>query len=458
MLLFPYVSKATNDTTATTKITIHDLIIAGNKRTNNRVIARELAFNVQQEYTTTLLDSLLKVSKNNLYNTGLFSSVDINCTQNNNRGTAVILVVERLPIVPLPIVELADRNASAWLQNPSWSRVNYGLAITARNLSGNNDSYIFAFKRGFNNAVLMEYIAPYINKKMNAGLAFKLRYATNNQVLVRTINNKAEFLKAEGTSKIKHEFISNIRYTFRQQLYLTHTLLAQYTYLAVADTILSLQPNYGSDNGMNKNTFFTLSYEFKLDKRDYKNYPLRGYFINALVQKDGLNILKNEHINTLYATLQLKKLIKLNSRFYYAIGAKAKKSNGGYQPYFMVKGLGYGNELVRGFEYYNIDAPNYFYARHNIKYALIKPNEVRIWGAKNNSINVFRYGLFLNVFNDVGQAFSSVQPNNTLNNKLLYSTGIGVDFITSYDAAIRVEYTLNSINTRGVYISFVAPI
>ncbi|MEQ1734736.1 MAG: POTRA domain-containing protein, partial [Bacteroidia bacterium] len=93
MLLFPYVSKATNDTTATTKITIHDLIIAGNKRTHNRVIARELAFNVQQEYTTTLLDSLLKVSKNNLYNTGLFSSVDINCTQNNNRGTAVILVV-----------------------------------------------------------------------------------------------------------------------------------------------------------------------------------------------------------------------------------------------------------------------------------------------------------------------------------------------------------------------------
>lgn len=458
MLLFPYATKATNDTTATTKINIHDLIIAGNKRTHNRVIVRELAFNVQQEYTSTLLDSLLKVSKNNLYNTGLFSSVDINCTQNNNRGTVVILVAERLPILPLPIFELADRNASAWLKNPSLSRVNYGLAITARNLSGNNDSYIFAFKRGFNNAVLMEYIAPYFNKKMNAGLAFKVRYATNNQVLVRTINNKAEFLKAEGTSKIKHEFISNVRYTYRQQLYLTHTLLAQYSYLAIDDTILALQPNYGSNNGMNKNTFFTLSYEFKLDKRDYKNYPLRGYFIDALVQKDGLNILKNENINTLYATLQLKKYIKLNERFYYAIGAKAKKSNEGYQPYFMVKGLGYGNELVRGFEYYNIDAPNYFYARHNIKYALIKPNELRIWGAKNNSINVFRYGLFLNAFNDIGQAFSSTQANNKLNNKLLYSAGIGIDFISSYDAAIRVEYTFNSINTRGIYVSFVAPI
>ncbi|MBC7411377.1 MAG: hypothetical protein H7331_02855 [Bacteroidia bacterium] len=458
IVFFSLVSKGANDTSATSKITIYELIIAGNQRTHNRVITRELAFNIQQEYAATLLDSLLKVSRNNLYNTGLFSSVEINSTQNNQRGTAIILVAERLPILPLPVIELADRNASAWLQNPSWSRINYGLAVMARNISGNNDSYIFAFKRGFNNAVLIEYIAPYINKKMNSGMAFKMRYATNNQVLVRTINNKAEFLKAKGTTKIKHELVTNVRYTFRQQLYLIHTLLAQYTYLSVADTILALQPNYGSNNGNSTNTFFTLSYEFKLDKRDYKNYPLQGYFISALVQKDGLNILKNEHINTLYATLQLKKYIKLNTRFYYAIGAKAKKSNSGYQPYFMVKGLGYGNDLVRGFEYYNIDAPNYFYVRHNIKYALIQPNEVRIWGAKNNSINVFRYGLFLNLFNDVGQAFSSAQPNSTLNNKLLYSAGIGIDFITSYDAAIRVEYTLNSINTRGIYISLVAPI
>ncbi len=447
------------DSSSTQTILVNELVVAGNKYTRTAIIARELAVINNVNYTLVQFDSLVVISKNNLYNTGLFAAVEINYSpQNNTKGVLLILVTERIRFLPLPVVELADRNPSAWFQHPSFSRVNYGLAIIMRNLTGRNESYTFGFKRGFNNAAMLEYFTPSLGAKLAHGFGAKLRYATNNQLLVRTLNNKAEFYKAEGTVKVKHEYTAALRYVFRPKLYATHTLLAQYTYLSVKDTVLDLNPNFSSNNGTNTNTFFTLNYEFKLDRRDYKNFPLRGYFIDAMVQKDGLNILKNENVNTLFATLQVKKFIKLNTRLYYAIGAKVKKSNDGYQPYFMLRGLGYGNDLVRGFEYYNIDAKSYFYVRHNLKYALIKPNEIMLAGSKKNSVNVFRYGLFVNLFNDIGQGYNALTTPQPLTNKLLYSTGIGIDFITSYDACIRIEYTLNNINTRGVYVSFVAPI
>jgi hypothetical protein len=442
----------------TNNVLVNDIIIAGNKRTKNKLIERELAFKLNVNYSPTLFDSLLKVSKNNLYNTELFSSVDINYAQSFNKGTVVILLAERIIFLPSPIIELADRNASAWFKNPSWDRVNYGLGIVLKNIAGYNDSYTIAFKRGFNNAFMMEYIRPNLDKKLRKGIAFKARYATNNQLLATNNNDKATFFKANNTSKVKREFTANVRYMYRKQLYVTHTFLVQYTYLNVTDTVLQLNPSYASNNNANTNTFFTTSYEFKWDKRDYKSYPLRGFFVNLLLQKDGLTLLQNENINTLYATLQLKKFVKINNRFYYAIGTKIKKSNTGYQPYFMLKGLGYGNDLVRGFELYNMDGKDYIYTRNNLKYALIKPNEIRVWGNKNNSLNVFRYGLFINLFADAGYVNNNQYNTSKLTNKLIYSTGIGLDFISSYDSSIRVEYTLNSLNKTGFYLSFVAPI
>jgi len=48
--------------------------------------------------------------------------------------------------------------------------------------------------------------------------------------------------------------------------------------------------------------------------------------------------------------------------------------------------------------------------------------------------------------------------DSTLNNKFLYGTGVGLDFITFYDVVVRAEYVFNRNHEHHFFLSFVAPI
>jgi len=47
---------------------------------------------------------------------------------------------------------------------------------------------------------------------------------------------------------------------------------------------------------------------------------------------------------------------------------------------------------------------------------------------------------------------------NPLNNKMLFSWGAGIDFVSYYDLVLRIEYAFTSIWQQGLYIGFGMPI
>jgi hypothetical protein len=51
-----------------------------------------------------------------------------------------------------------------------------------------------------------------------------------------------------------------------------------------------------------------------------------------------------------------------------------------------------------------------------------------------------------------------VNQTSFLDNKFIFGTGIGIDFVTYYDKVLRLEYGVNDMGETGFFIHFVAPI
>ena len=131
------------------------------------------------------------------------------------------------------------------------------------------------------------------------------------------------------------------------------------------------------------------------------------------------------------------------------------------QPYFLQRGLGYGRDFVRGYEYYIIDGQQFFIFKNNIKFAIL-PQRVAVTDIlKSIKFNTIPYALYINVYADFGYVYNRSKPQNeqnNLQNQLLAGCGAGLDFTTYYDIVIRLEYSVNREGTPGLYLHFIAPI
>jgi hypothetical protein len=214
---------------------------------------------------------------------------------------------------------------------------------------------------------------------------------------------------------------------------------------------------YYSDGRTNDN-FLTFHYKFKSDHRDYQSYPLTGYYIDFELNKVGL--FTEPAPDFLYFTSSLRKYWQLGKRFYLGAGASGKLSDSRNQPYYLVRGLGYDRDFVRGYEYYVIDGQNFGLLKTNIKFSLIPRKEARIGFIKNDKFARIYYHLLITAFADLGYVDNnqSYGTSNTLENELLIGYGLGLDFITYYDVVIRLEYSINRMGETGFYLHFRASI
>jgi hypothetical protein len=100
-----------------------------------------------------------------------------------------------------------------------------------------------------------------------------------------------------------------------------------------------------------------------------------------------------------------------------------------------------------------------YYLRSNIKYELVKPSVKKVKeGQEENKFKAMQYAFYLNIFADAGYVLNRYTDVNPLNNKMLYSWGLGLDFVTYYNMVLRFEYTFNSAGTNGFFIGFGMPI
>lgn len=438
-------------------VVIKQLLITGNKITRMAIVNRELVFQENDTIPREFFARSLERTRENLMNTNLFNFVTVHHQMTSATDAVVIIdLTERWYIFPVPIFELVDRNFNEFAKTGDWSRINYGAFLNWDNFRGMNESVRMQFKWGYSQRIGLSYTIPYINRNQEEGLSFGVSYARNRESGYLVDDSKLKLFKDEN-SFVRKEILAGVRYTRRSGFYNTGTFSAEYKYNAIADTLALLNPDF-LGQGRTRQQSLILAYQFRSDHRDYKVYPLKGYLIDFDIVKNGTGLLENEP-DLMYLAVQGKYFRKLASRWHFATTIKGKLSGQSEASYFNTRGLGYGNELLRGYEYYVIPGENYLLHRNTIKFTLLPTQVISL---PFNILEKFRtipYAFYLNGNFDLGYVRDrKTRAMNPLANTLLYGYGVGIDYVTYYNLVFRLEYSFNKFGENGFFLHFTAPI
>ncbi|MCD4772278.1 MAG: hypothetical protein K8R41_02710, partial [Bacteroidales bacterium] len=416
-------------------VVVKEIILTGNKTTKDFIIYRELEVSVNDTLSISKFDSLLISSRENLLNTSLFNFVTFNLefVRNGNFAETKVTVdfVERWYVWPFPIFELAERNFNTWWKTKDFSRANYGFFLTMDNFRGRMEKLKVLVSMGYDEKYEFSYQIPYINKKQTIGFQLAAGLLQNHETSVFTINDALQYFKSEDSYPKKKKYLG-LQLINRPDIHNTQIFEIKYNQYEFSDSLLKINPLY-SINGFSKVRYFSFYYQYKSDFRDFKAYPLNGYYFDVVLNKSGFGLFK-EKLDVFFVHSTFRKYWKLCNRFYFAYMLSAKFSSDSFQPYFIQEGLGYGRNFPRSYEYYVIDGQNYGLLKSNVKFELI-PERVKKFGfIPSKNFNTLHFAVYLNLFADLAYVKDNIfDLNNTLSNELLFGTGIGLDIVTYYD-------------------------
>ena len=203
--------------------------------------------------------------------------------------------------------------------------------------------------------------------------------------------------------------------------------------------------------------FITLYYTFKRDTRNFKSYPTTGYYLDFQIVKDGMGIM-DKKLNALSFSSQIRKYWQLSDRFYFSGSVKTmltvKPS-----PYYFYNTVGFSNDFIRGYELYVINGQNSLLMKTQLRYALVKNKIFKFNAIPADKFNKIPLAIYLGAFFDSGYIDSDINyRNNSLMNEPLYGSGVAIDVVSYYDMVFRMEYNINKLNEKGLFLHFIAPI
>jgi len=462
VILNPFCLSAQTGSTSG-KVTVGTIELSGNKKTRESIVYRELVLATGDVYSPDEFSKRVNQSRLNLLNTSLFNFVTIDTLLSNESGKPAtmnvrISMLERWYIWPVPILQITDRNFNTWWQTRDFTRINYGLDVKWYNFTGRMDELDAIIQFGKNHHFSLAYQNPYIDRNKHIGIGFEGGYKNNRETGYLTQDDKLLFaFVSEGLSTEKYFAINS---TYRNSIFTTHQVVAGFRAFSFSDSLMVLNPEY-SYSGINEPAFLYLYYKLKVDHRDIKYYPLKGWYADLELNKSGLGFAFEKPVNMAWAKTTTRFYAQLAKRWYSGISFIGKVSSGAWQPYFQIQGLGYGRDYVRGYEYNVIDGKHFGVVRTNIKFALVPEHTHNIGFIPTPKFGLIHYAFYLTAFADAGYVWQPQwvgQFNNMLPDTLLASAGLGVDLVTYYDKVVRIEYAINKSGKSGIFIHFIAGI
>ncbi len=448
---------------------LNNIEIKGNKKTKKRIITREIDLQTNVSYTFKELKETIKLDENKIFNTGLFTSVKAELEfEGNSENTVnvIFFVEERWYIWPSIIFKLADRNFSDWLfnQGGATDRFEYGFKFDQYNVRGLNERLTAMSQFGFKRRFAFGYNVPYLNEKQTFGMGISFSYSELDQIDYSNVENKRLFIDADSIfgddsnrKLISNRFTTDVLFNYRESFYNTHSLRLTYFRTAIIEEILQYNENYLGRNGDLKQEFIGLTYTFKRDFRDRNNYPLKGFLIEGRLSKIGLGIFNDVNLGSAESLIAYYKPLKYN--FNIASSFSGYTSYPRFQPYFNMQGLGFGNNLLKGYELYVIQGQHYVMNKIELKKEIfsIEANLGKLMPLKQ--FRKVPIAAYFKVFFDHGYVQNNLPETSPstisplLSNRYIYSYGAGVDLVTYYDAVLRLEYSINALNEAGFFIN-----
>ncbi len=428
---------------------------SGNNITRDNIITRELEFTEGDTLTKNDFQNKLIKSRENLMNRSLFNFVTFSVTESANRENIHINFVERWYIWPIPVFDFADRNINVWWETKDFSRLNYGIDLRVDNFRGRMETLHIILQTGYDKAAIARWEIPYVNKKQKLGVSVAAGIIYNRQINYININNKPVYHDFKDEFARKNYFLET-GISYRTGYNSFHNLLLTFNNLWLNDSLQILNPDYAYK--ANQYNYPELYYKYKLDFRDYAPYPLNGYYFDVQFKKTGFGLLSDMNFTSL--EFNFDQYFHIYNRFYFAYRLSALITNKNkFQPYLARPGIEIDDFDMRGYELYVINGQELGMFKSNFKFEIIPMKTHRIKWIKSEKFGKLFYALYANLFFDAAYAYDTHTPdNNPLGNQLLWSTGMGIDFVTFYDIVIRLEYSINKQKDTGFYVGLVAPI
>lgn len=438
---------------------IHRIELEGNKHTKDAIILRELTFSTGDVIALAELPAMVQRSKEFVMNTGLFNAARIEVEEPYDRAVVVIEVEEMWYIYPFPIFELVDRNFNVWWvqHNRSLQRLNFGLEFVHLNLTGNRDRLKTYLKYGYTRSYGLEYSIPYINRAQTLGLFVGALFSQYREVNYSSEGNEQQFIRDDDRFLFQRVSI-NGGLTYRPALRSRHVFSLGYKYNQV-DRLVSqeLNPDFFL-NGRSQQRYFRLAYTYTYDDRDVRPYPWKGNALRLNVVKTGLGIYG--HVNGLTLDGRYDHYMPFGKRWSLALQAGGKLSLiRREQPFNENRAMGYGGHQLRGYEYYVVDGLDMLYLKSSMRYHLF---DFRIHFGKFMPIKEFRkmpVRMVLSGSFDAGAVNAPYSGSgNPFNRRLLMGGGLGLDIIFFFDKVFRLEYSINHLREKGLFLHFNANI
>lgn len=438
------------------KFVAGNITITGNKVTRESIILRELTFHTGDTLNESQFDELILNSRSNLLKLPLFHFVTIDSIPSGRSGIVdfEIDVTERWYIWFWPIFELSDRNFNTWIDNGDLTRLSYGLFIQQENFRGRLEKLNFKIKLGYQQEITLLYEKPYLNRQKTIGAGTLISLSRQRELGYITEKDKLEYTRADNFMLHTTDLSAFLRW--RPDIHISHTLQVRYNKLSISDSLIELNPLFSHNQKQNPR-FFELSYLLRADFRDQRSYPLKGWYAEALLAKTGLS--RADDCDYYSAKLILRGYHELSRNWHLAGSFTGRLISDATLPYYLSQALGYKRDYVRGYEYYVVDGRNFWLAKLNLKYTLIKPAIKKLKWPPTEKFNTIPYAVYLSVFADAAEVWPEVKSfSNSLSGRFLRGFGVGLDFATYYDKVFRAEFSANGRGETGFFLHFMAAI
>lgn len=429
-------------------LVVRKVLVTGNKKTRTEIILRETGTVPGDTVRLRELSALLEKRRKQLLNTSLFLSVTANVKNwEGDYADIEFGVVERWYTFAIPVFKLADRNFNQWLveQKGSLNRVNIGVKVLKDNLTGRNDEMKADVQIGYTQKFMLNYELPYLDKSLRHGMGFIVSYSRNREMNDSTSNNKQHFFRQHDF--LRRQFSAGVSYTYRRAINARHQVYLTYNEESVSDSVVYMNPAYLGD-GRNSVKFLSLLYRFTYVNADSWTFPLKGVSVQTELEKTGIGPLNDLD----YVRLRVKaaKYWQLAPRTYGALGVRAQAKLSADQPYVAQKGMGYGDDYLRGYEYYVVDGTSFAILKSTLRQQLWNGSfRLPLLPRKFSEVPL---RVFAKTYADAGYAYSKFPGNGALNNRMLYGGGLGLELVTFYDTAIRFEYSANQLGEKGLFL------
>lgn len=449
--IFAFQNKIIETTSAdsTTYVVIKSIKLKGNNRTAIDFISSRINFKVGDSIKAYSVHETFHLSKQLLYNTNLFSEIKFEGALNTNKELSIeIYLKERVYVFIAPEFMLIDRNFNVWWNNfdADLNRAVYGVNFLHNNLTGNNDHLSISLTAGYSKKISVNYFTPAFKKNFNHGIALGFSYSALKEFNYQTSDSNKQLFYSTNNYEQKN-FIFKSSYQIRKGFFRKHVFSFTLNHLEYPDSINSIN-SLLLNSTSTKLSFPEISYAYQYVNVDNVNFPLIGKKYSIELNKKGLKW--NKEMNAFCLNISYQKINALPHQYFSQIGFFSSIKLPFEQSFINQKALGYGNYYLRGLEYYVIDGVASFLSTFTLKKKLIDfkiPLPFKIKNEKNIPFAFYGKG-----FVDFGYSYNKKELPTLLNNKLLYTGGLGIDLLTLYDIKLSIEYSINQLGEKGVFL------